>query len=49
MLSALDDAPIAVPGYALISLRATFSDIIHRRDADAYQGVIRFRAVTEKA
>ena len=49
LLSALDDAPLVVPGYALISLRATFSDVIHRREPDAWQGVIRFRAVTEKA
>ncbi len=48
ILSALDDAPLTLAGFALISLRATFSDIIHRQDADAFLGVIRFRAVTEK-
>lgn len=48
ILSAIDDVPLIVPGYALISLRATFSDVIHRREPDAWQGVIRFRAVTEK-
>lgn len=47
LLSALDDAPLTLAGYALVSLRATFSDIIHRQDADVYQGAIRFRAVTE--
>ena len=47
-LSVLDDAPLALSGFALISLRATFSDIIHRQEADAFLGVIRFRAVTEK-
>ncbi len=47
ILSALDGAPLVLDGFALISLRATFSDIIHRQETDAYQGVIRFRAVTE--
>ena len=49
ILSALDDAPLALDGCALISLRAVFSDIVHRQETDAWQGVIRFRAVTEAA
>lgn len=49
LLSALDDAPLTLDGYALISLRASFSDIVHRQESDTHQGVIRFRAVTEKA
>jgi len=49
IVSALDDAPLILDGFALISLRATFSDIVHRQEIDAWQGVIRFRAVTEKA
>ena len=49
ILSALDGAPLTLAGFALISLRATFSDIIHRQEADVYQGAIRFRAVTEAA
>lgn len=47
ILSALDDAPLVLAGAHLVSLRASFSDIIHRQDADAHQGLIRFRAVTE--
>lgn len=49
ILSALDDAPLLLEGAHLVSLRAGFSDIIHRPDADAQQGLIRFRAVTETA
>lgn len=47
IVSVLDDAPLVLDGYALVSLRATFSDIVHRQETDAHQGVIRFRAVTE--
>lgn len=47
ILSALDDAPLIVDGAALISLRATFSDIVHRQESDAYLGIVRLRAVTE--
>ncbi|MFZ5618824.1 MAG: DUF3168 domain-containing protein [Pseudomonadota bacterium] len=49
IVSALDEAPLALAGFHLISLRAAFSDIFHRPDADAYQGLIRFRAVTERS
>ena len=49
ILSVIDGAPLTLAGFALISLGARFSDIFHRQDADAYQGVIRLRAVTEKA
>jgi hypothetical protein len=48
ILSVLDDAPLTLTGYALISLRATFTDIFHRQESDVHQGLIRFRAVTEK-
>ncbi len=48
ILNALDDAPLILDGFALISLRATFADIIHRQEPDAHHGLIRFRAVTEK-
>ena len=49
ILSALDGAALTLAGFALVSLRATFTDIIHRQEADAFIGIIRFRAVTEKA
>ncbi len=47
ILSALDGAALALDGFYLVSLRASFTDIFHRPDADAHQGLIRFRAVTE--
>jgi hypothetical protein len=47
ILSVLDDAPLALDGFRLISLRAVFIDVIHRAEADAHHGVIRLRAVTE--
>jgi len=49
LLSALDDQALPLAGFTLIAIRARFADIIHRPDVDAFQGVIRFRAVTEKA
>jgi hypothetical protein len=48
ILSALDGAALTLAGFALVNLRATFTDIIHRQEADAFIGVIRFRAVTER-
>lgn len=47
ILSALDEAPLVLAEFRLVSLRAAFSDIFHRPDADAHQGLVRFRAVTE--
>lgn len=47
IVSALNDAPLAVTGRRLVSLRAVYSDVFHRQETDAHQGVLRFRAVTE--
>lgn len=47
IVSTLNDAALAVAGRRLVSLRAVYSDVFHRQDADAHQGVLRFRAVTE--
>lgn len=47
IVSALNEAPLSVAGRQLVSLRAVYSDVFHRTDADAHQGVLRFRAVTE--
>lgn len=44
---ALHEAALTVEGHRLINLRFVFSDVIRRQDGDAYQGVIRFRAVTQ--
>ncbi len=46
-VSLLSGASLTLSGYRLVSLRAVFTDVIHRQDAGAYQGVIRLRAVTE--
>ncbi|MDZ7629693.1 MAG: DUF3168 domain-containing protein [Parvularculaceae bacterium] len=48
LVSALNDAPLTVTGRRLVSLRAVYADVIFRSDADAHQGLLRFRAVTEK-
>lgn len=47
IVSALNGADLAVDGRRLISLRAVYSDVFYRIDADAHQAVLRFRAVTE--
>lgn len=46
--SSLDGAALTLPGYALISMRVSFTDIIHRAENNYYHGVIRLRAVTER-
>lgn len=48
LVSVLNEAPLSLDGRRLVSLRAVYTDVIHRTDADAHQGVLRFRAVTEK-
>jgi hypothetical protein len=48
IVSTLNDAALGVAGRRLVSLRAVYSDVFHRQETDAHQGVIRFRAVTEK-
>jgi hypothetical protein len=47
IVSTLNDAALAVAGRRLVSIRAVYSDVFHRQDTDAHQGVLRFRAVTE--
>lgn len=47
VVSVLHNADLAVAGRRLVSLRAVYSDVFYRVDADAHQGVLRFRAVTE--
>lgn len=49
IVSALNDAPLTLAGRRLVSLRAVYSDVFHRQDTDAHQGLLRFRAVTEAA
>lgn len=44
---ALDDAPLALDGARLVSLRMIFFDVFERAETGAHYGVIRFRAVTE--
>jgi hypothetical protein len=44
---ALDDAPLALDGARLVSIRMTFFDVFERAETGAHYGVIRFRAVTQ--
>lgn len=44
----LDGAALVLDGFHLVSLSLSSSDIFHRRDAGAHQGLLRFRAVTER-
>jgi hypothetical protein len=48
IVSVLHHADLAVDGRRLVTLRAVYSDVFYRADADAHQGVLRFRAVTEQ-
>lgn len=43
---ALHDAPLALPGQRLVSLRFVFADVFPRRDGGVFEGVSRFRAMT---
>lgn len=45
--TAVHDQPLALAGHRLINLRHDFSDARRGGDGESYQGVIRFRAVTE--
>jgi hypothetical protein len=47
LLNALDDAPLAVEGHALVNLRFALSDIRRESDGRTYHAIVRFRAVTE--
>lgn len=46
IVSALHDAELALEARRLVSLRAVYTDVFHRPDVDAHEGVIRLRAVT---
>lgn len=46
---ALHEAPLAPDGLHLVSLRFVFADAFQRQDGETYQGVARFRAVTQPA
>lgn len=48
IVAALDDAPLILDGFRLVSLSASATDIFHREGADAHQGLVRLRAVTER-
>ena len=43
----LHDAEFPVDGHRLVNLRFVFADAVRRRDGGAYQGVMRYRAVTQ--
>lgn len=49
LLSALDDAPLALNGHRLVNLRFTVADIRRESDGRTYHALVRFRAVTEMA
>jgi hypothetical protein len=45
---ALHDASMTLAGHALVNIRFVFGDAFRRVDGETYQGVARFRAVTQK-
>jgi len=45
---ALKDAPIALPGHALVNLRFEFADARRDPDGETMHGILRYRAVTER-
>ncbi len=49
LYDALHDAALVLNGHTLISIRFVFADALRRVDRETYQGVARFRAVTEAA
>lgn len=44
---ALHEADFSVSGCRLVSIRFVFADVVRRRDGEAYQGVMRYRAATQ--
>ena len=44
---ALHEAALTVTGHNLINIRFVFADAFRRSDGETYQGVARFRAVTQ--
>lgn len=47
--AALHEAPLTVAGHRLVSIRHELSDTLRSADGESYQGIARFRAVTEPA
>lgn len=47
--AALHEAALTVSGHRLVSLRHEVSDMLRGGDGETYQGIARFRAVTEPA
>lgn len=45
--AALHDAALSIPGHRLVSLRHEMNDVVRERDGETWQGIARFRAVTE--
>ena len=43
----LHDASLTMQSFRLVNLRFVFADVFRKQDGDTYQGVMRFRAVTE--
>ncbi|MFQ5563874.1 MAG: DUF3168 domain-containing protein [Parvularculaceae bacterium] len=44
---ALHEAAFTIEGHRLVNIRFVFADSFRRADGETYQGVMRFRAVTE--
>lgn len=49
LLAALDDAPLALSGHALVNLRFALADIRREADGRTYHALVRFRALTGPA
>jgi len=49
IVSTLNEAALILAGRRLVSIRAVYTDIFYRAEANAHQGLIRLRAVTEAA
>lgn len=49
LLAALDDAPLALAGHALVNLRFALADIRREADGRTYHALVRFRALTGPA
>jgi hypothetical protein len=49
LLSALDDAPLALADHALVNFRFATADVRREADGRTYHALVRFRAVTEPA
>lgn len=44
---ALHEAELPLTGHRLINIRFVFADALRRRDGESYEGVMRYRAVTQ--